>query len=629
MRRLRHGEARRRSSPSKSGEWVGIGDFRHRYFTDARFPHLFSMPPTCTLPKFPRRHLRVTARAITTSALLLAALPVGVVHAQATRTAGYSTHARLIASIDSIRRASPDLVSVSDVATSTGGRRIPLIRLGRGANVDRRPALLLLANSYGPHIVGSEIAVGTTRRLVAAYGRDTAVTRLLDQRTIYIVPRGNPDGAEAFFASPMAERVRVGEPYDDDRDGAVDEDGAEDLNGDGLITMMRIEDPAGEWITDPADPFLMRRANAARGERGRYRLMVEGRDNDKDGRFNEDDAGGTDINRNFPNSFEFFSDAGHFPLSSPEARGIAELFQKHENIAAVYVIGPQDNLNTAWTGRRVPGIGGSPQGTSAGGPFTATLPEDDGWFAEASRRFKRTTGWQRGPTTPEGRGDPLSFAYYHMGRFAFGSRGWWAPDVPADTARGAARVETPDPIADERNVYRWLRTNRPDAIVAWARIQHPDFPGKVVEVGGIAPYATLNPPASEVDSAAAKHTRFVQELAGMLPSVSLRDVQVEAVGNRVWRISADVVNDGYFPSLSAIGSRVRWPRRVRVDLGVGNNQSIASGRSMQLLNPLRGAGGFTRLSWVVVGDAGSTVTLNAASPVSGEATQTITLRATR
>lgn len=572
------------------------------------------------------RTARLIAGCLAATAIVL---PVTNAGAQPARTAGYANHARLIASIDSLRRSAPELVSVSDVATSTGGRRIPLVRLGRGANVDRRPALLVLANTYGPHLIGSEIALGAIRRLVGAYGTDTAVTRLLDQHTLYVVPRGNPDGAEAFFASPTRERARTGAPYDNDRDGSTDEDGPEDLNGDGLITMMRIEDPAGEWMPDPTDPFLMRRANAARGERGRYRVMVEGTDNDKDERFNEDDVGGTDINRNFTNDFEFFTDGGQFPLSTPEALGIAELFQKHENIAAVYVLGPQDNLNTAWTGRRVPGISGRPQGTSAGGPFTAPLPEDDGWFGETSRRFKRITGLQRGPGSAEAEGDPLSFVYYHMGRFALGSRGWWAPDAPADTARGAARPETPDPLSTERATYRWLRSNRPEAIVAWTAVTHPDFPGQTVEVGGIAPYATINPPAAQIDSTVAKQSRFIQELAGMLPSIQLRDVRVEAVGNRVWRISAEVVNDGYFPTVSAVGQRVRWPRRVRVDLSLGNNQTLASGRSMQLLNAIRGSGGFTELSWVVVGDAGSTVTLTAASPVAGEATQTITLRAAR
>lgn len=549
-------------------------------------------------------------------------------------SAGYLPHARLASAIDSLRRANPQLLSVREIAKSPGGRAVHVVRIGSGGDAaDKRPAVLVVANAYGPHVVSSEVALRMIRNMAVGYGRDTAMKRLLDQRTFYIVPRANPDAAEAFFGPVLYERTGNDEPSDSDRDGKIDEDGPNDLNGDGVITAMRVSDPAGAWIADSLNPVLMRRADASRGERGRYRLLTEGRDLDKDGEFNEDGAGGTDINANFPNFYEYFgAAAGNWPLSAPEAWGIAELFQQHQNIAMAYVLGPQDNLNTPWTGRRVPGISGLPQGTSASGPFTATLPEDDPWFAEGSRVFKRSTGFARGASGAEGKGDVLSWIYYHMGRLAFGSRTWWTPDMPADTTRRAGATggtggAAADPLASERQALRWLEANRRDAIVPWTRVEHPDFPGQVVEVGGIAPYATLNPPASELDSLGAKHTRFTQEMAELLPSLELRVASVEAVGTRTWRIKAHVVNNGFFPTLSAMGARARWAQRVRVDFKTSAGQEIASGRTMQLLNPLRGSGTSTELTWVIVGAPGSSVTLSAGSPVTGEVSETITLRA--
>ena len=333
----------------------------------------------------------------------------------------------------------------------------------------------------------------------------------------------------------------------------------------------------------------------------------------------EDPAGGIDINKNFANNFEFFKEGGDFPFASDEARAVAELFQAKPGITAVYVVGPQDNLMKPWEGRTVPGIGGNPQGTSAGGPLTAILPGDSPWFAEMGRRFRTLTGYTRVPPNAEANGDVLSWAYYHMGRFAFGSRGWWIPDAPADTAR-SRRVDGTDPIGEERNAYRWLKANAPDQIVAWTAIQHPDFPGKVVEVGGIKPFALLNPPAAQLDAVTAKQSTFVRELVAALPQVALRDIRVESAGARVFRITAQVVN-------SAIGAQVRWTRRVRVDLETGKGQSIVSGRNMQLLTSVDGSGGSTELTWLVVGDPGSTVTLKAATPVAGAVSETITLRA--
>lgn len=559
-------------------------------------------------------------------ALAAAALVAPTLAAQAP-AAGYRDHARLTRALDSLQRAHPRLVELSTLARSPGGRAVHAVRLGAGTGVDERPALLVVANAYGPHVLGSEIAVAAVGRLAAAYGRDTATTRLLDEHTLYVIPRANPDAAEAFFGGPSFERVGNGTAYDDDRDGAVDEDGPEDLNGDGMITMMRVADPSGAWMADPIDPLLMRRATAAKGERGGWTVYTEGRDTDGDGELNEDGPGGTDINKNFSYEFQFFGDGGLHQMSADETRAIADFVFARPNIAAAYVLGPQDNLVKPWEFRRTTGISGNPPGTSQGGPLQSILQPDEPWFAEMSRRYKRVTGQSKAPASPPLQGDVLSWLYFDTGRLAFGSPGWTPPDMPADTAKGAPRPEMPDPVADDRAALRWLRANVPASVVEWTAVQHPDFPGKVVEVGGIRPYARLNPPAALLDSVLAKQTAFIGELAGLLPSVSLREVRVEALGDRVFRITAQVANDGYLPTQSAIGARVRWPKPVRVALTTGTGQALASGQAVQLLGPVQGSGRSTELTWTVVGAPGSTVTLEAASPGAGRATQTITLRA--
>jgi hypothetical protein len=568
-----------------------------------------------------------------TFALLAFALAGAAAHAQPTAaasasTAGYHNSARLNAAFDSIARAKPTLVRVSVLATSPGNRAVQLVRVGSGANVDDRPALLVVGNANGQHVLGSEIALRTVRSLASRYGSDTAITRLLDRATLYVVPRANPDAAESFFGSLRHERMGNDMREDDDRDAVVDEDPPNDLNGDGMITMMRITDPAGEWIADPVNPELMRRADATKGEVGRFRVLVEGIDDDKDEQFNEDGPGGVDVGKNFPHKYEWFrAGSGVGPLATPEARALAQLFADRPNIAAVYVIGLHDNVIKPWEGRTVPGIANAAQGTSAGGPFTSSLPADNPWFAETSRRFRTTTGLGDGAPTNDDKGGLVSFAYYGMGRLAFASRGWWVPKIPADTAaarRGPA-LPTPDPLADERNALRWAQAN--NRFVNWTEVRSDAFAGKKVEVGGFAPYAQLNPAGAELDSVAAKQTRFIGQLAGMLPAISLREVTVEPLGARVFRISAQVANDGYLPTLAAMGTRARWPRRVRVDLTTTTGQQIVSGRAVQQLDAIRGSGASSTVSWTVIGDPGSTVTLKAESPVAGSATQTITLRA--
>ncbi len=570
----------------------------------------------------------LAAAALVVPAIVVPALVARPAGAQPP-SAGYHDHARLGRALDSLQRAHPRLVQVSTIGRSAGGRALHAVRLGAGGDAaDQRPALLVVANAHGPHVVGSEIALAAAGRLAAAYGRDSATTRLLDGSTIYLVPRANPDAAEAFFGATLAERKGNDTRTDDDRDGEMDEDGPDDLNGDGLITMMRVADPAGEWMADPVDPFLMRRASAAKGERGGWAYHVEGRDSDGDGEVNEDGPGGTDVNRNFSYQYQFFVEgAGRHQMSSDEARAVADFVIAHPNIAAAYVLGPQDNLVKPWEFRRTTGIAGNPVGTSAGGPLQSILQPDEAWFAEMSKRYRATTGQTKAPASAPLEGDVLSWLYYDMGRLAFGSLGWVMPEAPADSARGAARPEQPDPVADERAALRWLRANVPGSVVEWTRVQHPDFPGQVVEVGGFRPFARLNPPASMLDSLFTSQTAFIGELAGMLPRVALREVRVEAVGDRAYRVTAQVANEGYLPTQAAIGARVRWPRAVRVELKTSNGQQVVGGRAVQLLSPIAGSGRSTELTWLVVGAPGSTVTLEAESPTTGHASQTITLRA--
>lgn len=566
---------------------------------------------------------RSLARALAIGAAL--ALPLGpALRAQARATDGYHNAARLAAVLDSIARSKPAVVRVTALATSPGRRAVQLVRLG---GADDKPALLILAGAYGPQVSSSEVALRIVRDLARRHGSDTAVTALLANNTIYVIPRLNPDAAEAYFGAPRWERTGNGLTSDDDRDHTADEDGPDDLNGDGLITMMRVRAVDGEWIADAVDPALMRRADAAKGERGVYRLLVEGRDDDGDERFNEDGAGGTDLSKNFANNFPWFSaNSGLHPFADVESRAVAEFVSTQLNIAAIYVLGMQDNLLKAWEGRRVPGISNNPQGTSAGGPLTAPLPEDNSWFTEISRRFKATTGLSDGPASAGDQGDPLSWAYFHMGRYAFGSRVWWPGKAPVDTA-AARKAPTPDPLADERNAYRWMVANNPAGFVSWAPVSGFTIEGAAVEVGGFAPGALLNPSAGALDSAATKQSAFVVELAGLLPTVTLDKVRVTEVGPRVWRISADVVNDKYLATNAAIGVRARLGLRVKVELALRAGQTLSSGRRVDYINALRGSGGRQSYEWVVVGDAGSTVTLTAGSPHAGMATQSITLRA--
>jgi len=256
--------------------------------------------------------------------------------APAAKAAAYRNPAEIGAAMKALAGKYPALARLETIGKSAGGREIPILRLAGGGKVEGRPAVLVSANLEGGHVIGTEAALRLAEKLLAGYAQDKKIAALLDARTIYIAPLLNPDGTEAFFGAVKTGRFGNGRPVDEDADGAVDEDGFEDLNKDGKITQMRVKDPEGRWIPDPKEPRLMRLADSKKGEKGIYKIYSEGIDNDGDREYNEDPAGGVLPNRNFPHDFEYLvKTAGLYPASEPESVALLKFMDGHQEIALV------------------------------------------------------------------------------------------------------------------------------------------------------------------------------------------------------------------------------------------------------------------------------------------------------
>ena len=188
--------------------------------------------------------------------------------------------------------------SMRSTATSHEGREIWLVAVGdpSGIPMNERPAVLVVGNLAGDHVVGSHLALETIRLLLD----DPSAAAVVSDQVVYVIPRLNPDGTEAMFAPVKYDRRGNAASYDDDNDGRVDEDPGEDLDGDGVITLMRVPDQSGDFMIDPDDARLMRRADKALGETGTHKLYTEGVDSDGDGFLNEDGAGGGRSQPEFP-----------------------------------------------------------------------------------------------------------------------------------------------------------------------------------------------------------------------------------------------------------------------------------------------------------------------------------------
>ena len=545
----------------------------------------------------------------------------------------YHSYSYLTKTLNELSSQYSSHVKVESIAKTIKGNEVWVVTIGKG-ETENRKAILAVGGIEATQLVGSEHALRFIEQLAQSYGKVDSITKLLDNTTIYVIPRANPDASESYFVKPLVERETNYNPYDDDRDAAVDEDDVDDVNKDGIISWIRIKDPRGEWIVNPDDLRLMKKADAGKGEKGIYRLLSEGIDNDKDEEWNEDGVGGTDFNRNFTFNYQFFGkNSGVHQISEIETKAIADFVFDHSNIALIFSFSSNDNLNNAW--KNEPPKGESPV-------ISSVTKDDEDYFGLISKKFAEITKLceasfgKDAPKAVKGEGAFIEWAYYHAGRWSFAARPWWVGDIPKvkdTTSSKDSTKKSVDPKKDDKDksddpnikILKWYDAiGAKDIVMDWKKFNHSDFPNQEVEIGGVKPFVLFNPPAESLNAFSKPYSEFITFLATQLPAISLANQKAEKVSANVFRVSVDVVNNGYFPTNSGMGVKTRWVRNVRVVLNPGKGNSVSSGKTKQILDPIKGSGGYKTISWIVVGKGSITVT--AESPVAGKAELKIDLR---
>jgi len=575
-----------------------------------------------------------------------------------------------------VAKEHPNLVRVVSIAQSLGKREVWLVEMGQGAEADRksRPAMLLVAGIEGADLIGCSAAVSWVKRLVEQYKTCSDVMELLDTTTIYVIPRLNADAAEHFFNSREAVALAQpkfetsfasGGPVDDDHDGLVDEDGPEDLNGDGLITWMRVEDREGEYILDPADDRLLVKADHLKGEVGKWRYLTEGIDNDRDEQWNEDGPGGVNFNRNFPYNYEFFApDAGLHQVSEAETRALAEFVVGHPNIGIVVTYGAADNLlknpGSAPSGKAT--IPASQSGRDRSSPDRSGTPaideKDLPYYRVMGEKYRESLGLKK---EMEGASYPGTFSdwmYFHRGRLSLAACPWSAAVAielakanqkkekaePGDSTEAPDQAKEPKSATEEgdkevsqksktdqdkrneqqRKELKWFDEYAPEAFIRWQPIEHPDFPGQRVEVGGYCPFSQSNPPPGMIGDIAARHADFLTKVAQQLPRIGIRKVEAKRLGEDVYEITIQVENTGFLPTSLAHGQTTRevYPTRIIIEM---DNKCFLSGSRITNLPTIQGSCGMAEVRYVIHAPNRNRIDFKVVSMLAGQAEGTIEL----
>ncbi len=445
-------------------------------------------------------------------------------------------------------KAHPDLLALSSLGKSVEGRDLWCVTINNpktGKDRDK-PAMYVDGNIHGNEVQAAEACLYTIWYLTENYGRLEKVTGLVDERAFYVVPTVNPDGRAWWFSGPnTTNSSRSGKaPRDDDRDGLLDEDGYDDIDGDGQITQMRKKDPDGRFKPSPDDPRVL--VPIRPGEKGEYEILgIEGIDNDGDGLVNEDPPGGYDMNRNWPADWQpdhVQVGAGDFPLSWPETKATAAFLLDHPNVAGV-----QAFHNAAGMILRGPG---HPSRQAAYPPGDDRVAEEIGRNGTRMLPFYRNYVIHRDLYPVHG--GFVGWTYEHLGIFSFTNELWNAEQLlGAPPPAGSPGGDLSRAIGFGRQEDALFASDRlllGASFREWRPAKHPLYGD--IEVGGFVKQSQRVPPTFMIEELCHRNAAFVLYHADQMPRLEFGEVKVEPLGGDASAVTATVRNTRAIPSVA-------------------------------------------------------------------------------
>ncbi len=559
----------------------------------------------------------------------------------------YKTNAEVQKTLNMLQQKAPSRVSLHKIAVSPGGEPVYLLEIGK--ELKNVPAIFVGANFEGKTPISTEGALYLAKMLLDS-AKYTGKTKW------YILPLPNPDATSGYFAGLRWERSVNNAEINDDKDDQRNEDGPEDLNKDGMITQIRVEDPEGSYLISEKEPRLMVKADPSKGERGKYKIYPEGIDNDGDGEINEDGPGGINVGINFPHLFKTNAkETGLWPGESPEVYGTMKFIFGHPEIAMVFTLGTSDFCLAPPRGGRKGGanmeslkvparfatrIGANPEKTYSmteviemmkvampgrgGSAVTAEsvaemfglgaavnpLEEDLKFYTAFSEKYKaflKAKGFstERMSAEPDKDGSFELWAYYQLGVPSFAMNLFTLPksaDPKAAEAKGkeAGTKEGPSKSTEaddkEKGILAYLDKNTGGAgFVKWQPFNHPTL-GKA-EIGGFAPFLNSTPPAAQIDSLCRMQLPWLLTLSTKLPDLQLMKEVITDLGAGIYRLELFVENRGALAYPIAMGTKNRQPAPVVVILE-GENLEFLEGYPRTPLGDI-GGNQVKKLTWTI------------------------------
>jgi murein tripeptide amidase MpaA len=539
-------------------------------------------------------------------------------------------YAELVETLEAWAAEFPSLFSLESIGQSYEGRDLWLCTVTNAETgpPEEKPALLVHAQIHAMEFTATTAALHLLDRLLHGYGEDEQVTLALDTRAFYVVPRVNPDGAEAGLKDGRFRRSSV-RPYP--REEPEDGLHREDVDGDGRVLYMRLRDPNGAWKPHPEDPRLLIARGPADVEGEFFRVLPEGTIRNWDGvtvpiaRPLE----GLDLNRNWPADWAPEGEqlgAGRYPTSEPETRALVQAIVDRPNITGYvgyhtfsgvhlrpYSARPDDDLPTA--DLRAYKLLGEEATRLTGYPAISI-------FHDFKYEPKQVI-----------RGGDVDWVYDHLGAFAWVTE-FWSPQRAAGLS-GYHFIDwiREHPPEDELALLR-LSDELGEGYVDWYPFEHPQLGS--VELGGWDLVRFwFNPPLSRLEEEIAPHAQFALLLALASPCLAVRSFEAAPVGEGAHRLQLVLENTGWLPTHvteKALERKAVWP--VEVELELPDGARLVTGKKRAEAGQLEGraqrrgiiwwnvdhsTSDLAKVEWVVEAPTGSRVAVVARHQRAGTA----------
>ncbi len=492
----------------------------------------------------------------------------------------YYSYEELVEALQLLNKNYPQLTKLEVAGLSDENRKIYCLTINneKTGPAEDKPAVYVDANIHGNEIQGAEVCLYLAQYLLQNYNQNQEVQKVLDTTVFYLIPSVNVDGRWHFFndpGTPSSNRT-LRRPKDDDNDGLIDEDGPDDLDGDGNICMMRKKDPLGRYKTDSSDPRLM--VAVKPGEEGEWAILgMEGIDNDGDGLINEDGDGYVDGNRTFPFNWMppyIQKGADDFPLAAKTTKSLTDFIETKKNIVIVWALHNYGGMIL--------------RGPS--NPQQMEYPRQDlevyDFLGKEAEKiipgYRYLISYKDLYTTY---GDFTEFMTMLKGAYGFVGELY---RTEQETFRSEKETQEKKPKTDEAEEYSFFDRDDSEAerllfndhltqkelYKEWKAYKHPLYGD--IEIGGWVKFSTRLPHPFMLPDLVHRNAMAILFTAKQVPRITMEINEVRKEESGFYRVKVTLRNIGNIPTMSQLAIQNRLYPKDQLLVKAENNRVIAS-----------------------------------------------------